>query len=142
MSARGVPAPARPAQAVRYTPRLLREVADVFGDGRALKLAMEFGGQRLRIPKRPHPGNRLADALGMDLLRWLSARHGGEYLQVPTGARSVLAEQAELVRRLVEAGLPANEIVRQARVHTRTVHRMRERLRAERQPDLFRQRRD
>lgn len=130
------PAP-RPASALRYTPRLLREVADVFGDARALKFAMEFGGQRLRIPKRPHAQHALARALGLDLLRWLSAQHGGEYLQIPTGARSVMAEQAELVRRLVAAGLSANEVARQARVHLRTVHRMRERLRAETQGDLF-----
>jgi hypothetical protein len=127
----------RPTPVLRYTPRLLREVGEVFGDARALKLAMAFGGQRVRIPVRPHPGHQVARELGLDVLRWLSARHGGEYLQIPTGARSLVAEQADLVRRLVEAGLSANEIVRQARVSSRTVHRVRERLRAERQPDLF-----
>lgn len=121
----------------RYVPGLLREIAEVFGDGRALKFALTYGGEALWVPKRPRADHRIATAVGIDMLRWLAARHGGESVIVPTGMRSVLAEQLVLVERLVRQGLPANAIVRQARVHVRTVYRTRARLRERDQPDLF-----
>lgn len=121
----------------RYTPGLLREVAEIFGDGRALKFALTYGGQEIWIPKRPHDRHRIADAVGPDLLRWLSAKYGGERIIVPSGARSALAEQMALVHRLVEDGLSANAIVRAARVNIRTVYRARARLREAAQYDMF-----
>lgn len=120
-----------------YVPRLLCDIAEAFGEPAAIRLAMEFGGQRLRIPRRAHPSHVVARHCGMAMLRWLSERYGGEYLTVPTGARSARAEQAALVRRLVEEGRTVRAIVIAARVHSRTVHRARERQRAETQDDLF-----
>lgn len=127
----------RQPRTVRYVPRLLRDLAEDFGDARMLKFAMAFGGRRLYIPVRAHDNHPVAQAAGMDVLRWLCKRHGGELVTFPTGARSMMAETAALVRSLVERGLTVDQIVRQARVHTRTVHRMRERLRHEAQSDLF-----
>jgi hypothetical protein len=121
----------------RYTPGLLREIAEVFGDARALRLALTYGGETIWIPRRAREDHRLARALGADMLRWLVANYGNEEIVVPSGARSVLAEQLALVHRLVEQGLPANEIVRQARVNIRTVYRARARLREHDQHDLF-----
>lgn len=122
----------------RYTPGLLREIAEVFGEARALKFALAYGGQEIKIPKRPHDRHFIAVAVGLDLLRWLSARYPGENITIPTGARSVLAEQMALVDRLVEQGVSANEIVRQARVSIRTVYRARARRADDHQFDLFR----
>lgn len=87
----------------------LVEIAEVIGDGAALKLIDAFGGVRLTIPKRlpadrPH---RIEAAIGRTAAQLLVERFGGDRIDLPTlrALRSVKAAIAASTAGTVETAL-------------------------------------
>jgi hypothetical protein len=120
-----------------WLPTVLFDIAQVFGLGRALTFAGEFGGRRVYIPKTPAGGAKIAAAVGHDLLEWLVERYGGENLLVPLGEHSGYSQRIAQVRRLVDQGESASTITKVAAVHRRTVQRHRAKVRDDDQGGLF-----
>jgi DNA-binding NarL/FixJ family response regulator len=98
-----------------WLPNLLRELRDVFGQERALKLARELGGQSLKLPVQPRPDHPIARAVGVDVLTWLIAQHArGERITIPQGPEQGVTNASEVVAAAVQAGISPRAIARQA----------------------------
>lgn len=63
------------------------QVAAVIGSGDALKLCNRFGGTSLYVPHNVHEAHPIADAIGIDAAKLLSATFTGESLALPNISR-------------------------------------------------------
>ncbi len=110
------------------------------GQAAALRLFVNAGGQRRKIPKKPE-GSRLAEEVGLEVVKWLSARFGGTDLDIPSyGARQRQARAAELRAAILDAGLTepnrsANVIATEFGVTAAWVHKLRTQMREEQKLD-------
>lgn len=106
-------------------PRLLADIAGVAGRAAALRLAGEFGGAELYIPRRMEPDHPVVRAVGGEAADWLSEWYGGGYVLVPLGPATTYRRQRGRIRELIAAGLPNSQIARRLKCHVRTVQRER-----------------
>ncbi len=106
------------------------------GQPAVLRLLANCGGQRREIPKRPE-NSKLISELGIDLVRWLSDRFGGEALDIPSvRGREKQDRASELRAAVLDAGLTdstrsANDIAAEFGVTAAWVHKLRAQLRKE-----------
>ena len=112
------------------------ELEGDLGQAAALRLLANAGGQRRDVPKKAQ-GSRLADEVGLEVVKWLSARFGGTALDIPRyGARQRQDRAAELRAAILEAGLTeptrsANVIATEFGVTAAWVHKLRTQMRKE-----------
>ncbi len=118
--------PSRPAAAPpprKHLPGLLRDVADVFGEPIAAKLARAFGGQYVYLPKRALPSHPIAKATSVGLLAWLIQHHDEcARIVIPSGRALLIADRVAQAKKLHDARLTVAAIASRLRVHVRTVH--------------------
>ena len=113
-----------------YTPHFANLMTEKFGHKLVLEFEFELGGRRFLLPVKPKPEHPIALRFGMDVLVWLvEVLQAGTRLDIPLGPHSSYAAQNAAVARMVADGLSTEEIIRLARVHTRTVERHRRILR-------------
>jgi DNA-binding transcriptional regulator LsrR (DeoR family) len=117
----------RPATAApvprKHLPHLLREIADVFGEPMAAKLAHAFGGRYVYLPKRALPSHPIAKATSVGLLAWLIQHHDEcERIIVPCGRALLVSDRVAQAKTLPDAGLTVAAIASRVRVHVRTIH--------------------
>lgn len=112
---------------------LLRELAADLGDEAAAALARTYGGAELYIPQKARADHKIARAVGVAILGWLSANYGSEKIVVPIAAASsynrLLAQLSAAICRLIREGKTCSEIVREVGCHERTVRLWRARMR-------------
>jgi len=113
-----------------FLPALLRDLADALGLPAALRLASEFGGDKLYLPAEADPEHQIAKRCGIDVLRWLlDTYRGGEAVLVPLGPLSPYNKRIAYIRNALIAGEKGSTIIRAAGCHERTVRRHRKTLR-------------
>lgn len=114
----------RSATAARkHLPHLLREIADVFGEAMAVRLARAFGGQYVYLPKRALPSHAMAKATSVAVLAWLIQHHDEcERIVIPSGRALLVSDRVAQAKKLHDAGLTVAAIASRVRVHVRTVH--------------------
>lgn len=115
---------------------LLRELAADLGDEAAAALARTYGGAELYIPQKARANHKIARAVGVAVLGWLSANYGGEKIVVPIARASpynrLIAQLSEAICRLIKEGKRTSEIVREVGCHERTVRLWRAKIRERR----------
>ncbi|WP_439578265.1 hypothetical protein [Elioraea sp.] len=116
-SATAAPAPRK------HLPHLLREIAEVFGEAMAVKLARTFGGQYVYLPKRALPSHPIAKATNVGVLAWLIQHHDEcERIIVPSGRALLISDRVVQAKKLHDAGMTVAQIASRVRVHVRTAH--------------------
>ena len=104
------------------------------GQPAVLRLIANAGGQRRRVPKRPN-GSQLADEVGVDVVRWLSHRFGGNDIDIPSLRGRERQDGANRLRAaILDAGLTnptrsANVIAAEFGVTASYVHKLRAQMR-------------
>ena len=108
------------------------ELAQVAGFDAAVRLMVNFGGQRLYVPRkmRPRRANKrqalneidFVTALGWDAAKALAGLYGGEHIEIPLGK---LLKEGQ--RRLQVANFKGsnNQAIQTFGLHRRTVQRLR-----------------
>lgn len=112
-----------------FLPDLLFRVAEKCGLGAALRLGELYGGRPLGIPRKARPNDRVAQALGFEVLAALVEIAGGTRVDVPFGPAGRQAEMARRLRELDDQGLTAPQIALMLRITDRTVRKHRARRR-------------
>jgi hypothetical protein len=113
--------PAASAPPRKHLPHLLREVAEVFGEAMAAKLARTFGGQYVYLPKRALPSHPIAKATNVAVLAWLIQHHDEcARIIVPSGRALLLGDRVAQAKKLHDAGMTVAQIASRVRVHVRT----------------------
>jgi hypothetical protein len=121
-----------------YLTGLLREIADLFSDpGEGLRAALAVaeakGGREAHFPFRAPDDHWLTQAVGRaaaDIIcaHFRSTQRGGVRLLVPLGPHNFYARARRHAARLSREGASAAEAARLAGLHTRTVWRVRARM--------------
>lgn len=113
-----------------FLPELLAEIAEVAGSVAAVQVARAKGGQRAYIPKVPHDGHWLVDAVGMDTAKCICQHfttgvdtQGGVEVHVPFGPDTSTARRKRAIAEMIGQGKSANEIAARVHVDRRTVFR-------------------
>lgn len=96
-------------------PAQLAQIAEIAGREAALRLAFEYGGSRVYIPKK-HDGSEIARLVGAEAAAKLAGHYGGESIAIPIGKRA-------LAFWLADQGKSVEEIARTLRADRTTVHR-------------------
>lgn len=104
-------------------PPILQRVADELGDAVAVSLVREFGGTRIKLPRNPGPGTRLAKVLGTETARRVVDLLGHGELPVPICAAVTRALWREEVRAARRAGATISALARRYRCSERTISR-------------------
>lgn len=100
-------------------PPLIAMLAERVGEGAALSLMHHFGGQEIKVPLRPRPGQALVDLCGMKLARALAEMRGGENLAIPNG------QALRSKRRAIQSAKGSvSEVVRQTGATSRWVRKV------------------
>lgn len=120
---------------------LLREAAEAFDLETALLLAQEFGGHEVKLPMSAQPAHPIAQRVGLRVLAWLIDHLGHGRVVIPMGPRHpdrvrAAYRRAEVARRTRE-GESAAQIASALVLHERSVFLIRQKLREDRQLDLF-----
>lgn len=118
-------------------PKLLADVARASNIQTALRLADEFGGQRIYVPMAIKKDHDIARVIGVKAASALAEVHGGSWIIVPLGPNASAARVRRTIVKLLREGKSSQDVVRQLRCHSRTVWRVQAELEAEKQPDLF-----
>jgi hypothetical protein len=111
-------------------------LVQLLGQGDALVLCREFGGQRVRIPKKVAQDHELAKRIGLQAAERMAEEFGGIALDVPLGRAVTSRRRAQVVATSPHS---ANEIARALGITQRHVRRIRAKIRAadDRQIDMF-----
>ncbi|WP_072381539.1 helix-turn-helix domain-containing protein [Novosphingobium sp. NDB2Meth1] len=118
--------PARAASVSKMGSRVLDEIAEVIGEEATWRLAEEFGGERLYVPRSPSTDPRIAKAIGQELTEKLCDTFYRLTISIPI--RLITARRvAEMVR---QGDKSNREIARALHITERQVYRILEGLRA------------
>ena len=104
------------------------ELAREAGFDAGERLIVQFGGQRLFVPRKMRPSSPMWDALGPITAKKLAELFGGNYIDVPTGAGITQAKRTRQIRAfLAGQNLQAskNKVAKLFKVNRRTVQRHR-----------------
>jgi len=105
-------------------PKLLADVAEALGTGAALRLARDYGGGILTVPKRSTPA--FVAKVGPELAAWLCENHGPGHIDVPLGPTGDRAARAAALRTAIERNEgSASVLARRFGIVSRTVKRHR-----------------
>lgn len=120
------------------------ELAKEAGFDAAVRLMVNFGGQRLYVPRkmRPRrPGSRprlnevdFVGALGLQAARELASLYGGEHIEIPLGASLKVRQRRAQVANFKGSN---NQAIQTFGLHRRTIQRLRHGQEDERQGVLF-----
>ena len=99
-------------------------LADVLGQGDALKLCREYGGQRLYVPKTIPVTHEISRRIGAAASERLANEFGGDRLQVPMGHVHTARQRREVLGKHLFTK-SANELARDAKCTTRYVFKQR-----------------
>jgi len=116
-----------------YVPDIENQVAERFGEEAARRLLAAFNGVAVQLPKAPHAGHVIAQAVGLPLLVWLCDTYGRRRrLWIPGGPFARGTRNLVRVRRLIMAmpGHTCADIARAAGCGERQVRRARAAMRA------------
>lgn len=88
------------------------QVAAVIGSGDALKLCARFGGTDLYVPHAVGPDHPIAQTIGSDAARLLSANFTGETLGLPnlSHRREVMRRRREVLDLAADGKMTARQI--------------------------------
>lgn len=106
-------------------PSVLADVAREAGRGVALRLAADFGGTEIYVPRRCGADHALAKSLGLDAARVVCRLYGGGAVEIPLGPAATASRQARRIRELIASVKSAGKIARMVGCTTRTVRRYR-----------------
>lgn len=119
----------------------LRTIADILGFGLALRLAHDFGGHEVKIPKSPRAGQKLVDCIGINATKKLTEHYGEGYIEVPLGPvgsyNKFIRGQARNINKEIEAGKNNVQVAREVGCTVRTVRSHKNRRSPEDEPGLF-----
>ena len=87
-----------------YVPDIENQMAERFGEEAARRLLAAFNGVAVQLPKDPHAGHVMAQAVGLPLLVWLCDTYGRRRrLWIPGGPFARGTQNRVRVRRLIMA---------------------------------------
>ncbi len=98
----------------RYSSGYIRAIAEATDHDTAMKIALEWGGRRVRIPDKVTPFCALSRLVGQDKATSIIARLGGAVLYVPH-------EKQNLVHWLRDKGLSQADIAHELKMALRSV---------------------
>ncbi len=106
------------------------DLTRILGQDALEKLAGEFGGRRLVVPKiaRLGPTHPLVQLLGMDVAQRLSKHFDGEYIEIPKCSRLERKRRNEAIRRDRATGMTQAALARRYGVTERWVRAIVNRL--------------
>ncbi len=110
-------------------PILLKEIAEETSLKSAMEFAMEFGGQRIHIPKPQNmEKSKLFEKIPLEVMIMLCDRYAGETIEVPAwSARSLKARRARIIK-LLKEGKSLNQIAKETGATIRTVSNIKKNL--------------
>jgi hypothetical protein len=123
-------------------PDLLRRIERVAGAAAMLRVAHQFGGRDLYIPKRLEAGHKLVRAVGRTAADRIAAELGKGRHLIPLGPGASWPRVRRAIRERLEKGESVAAIAGKLGCHSRTVWRVRARWAETRQGDLFAARQD
>lgn len=119
----------------------LAAIAEVIGFGMALRLASDFGGTVVIIPKNPQPGQRIVDCIGMAATQKMIKAFGPGKIEIPIGPAGTynkfIRTQAQHIDAEIKAGKNNVKIARKVGCTVRTVRAHRNGKSKKGQPGLF-----
>jgi hypothetical protein len=119
---------------------ILADVAEVAGDAAAAAIAHAKGGLEavyIPLPGNLAPGHWLVELVGMDKARAIAQLLGGGSVEIPLGASAQAAQRRRVALDAVKRGKSAGEAARMAGCCQRTVRRVKNRVKDERQGELL-----
>lgn len=103
----------------------LAAIAEIIGFGAALRLAHEFGGHEVKIPKTPRSGQKLVDCIGAAATAKLNEHYGEGYIQIPLGPvgsyNKFIRGQAQQIHEEIKTGKNNVQVARSVGCTVRTV---------------------
>lgn len=118
-------------------PPVLARVAEACGRGAALRLASEFGGTVIYVPKKAQPSSPLVRTIGAAAVEMMIAEFGHGNLEIPLGPFGLRRDTHRAIRRGLAQQRSQAKVARAVGVHHRTVRRHAQRLRSEEPLPLF-----
>ena len=111
-------------------------LVQLLGQGDALVLCREYGGQRVRIPKKISAEHDIARRIGLQAASRMVEEFGGIALDVPFGRHINSRRRTQVV---MSSSNSANVIAKALGITQRHVRRIRRKIREaeDRQSDLF-----
>lgn len=110
-------------------PEVLELIAAAAGYDVALKIARDFGGSRVYLPRdRVRPDSALAQSVGVDAAQKVVEALGHGELMVPLGPRRHGARLRLAIAELLQHKVSPNRIARQLGITERTVKRHKARI--------------
>jgi len=117
-------------------PPILAQVADVAGLPAAMALAKARGGREVTIPANA-PGTVLAEIVGVEAAEKIIKSFGYGDIAIPFGPFGGARARRIAIVSTVESGATVSQAAVKADVSTRTVKRVKAKMRKANQPDLF-----
>ena len=111
-----------------YLPAILMEIKERFGMEAAHEFGKRFGGLRIYVPKVAGKRHPIAQAIGLEGMRWLADGYGGEHLDIPPGQNSAFLRLWRTIDGMIEEGYSANYIARFVGCSRKSVIRRKARL--------------
>ncbi|MFV3126103.1 hypothetical protein [Niveispirillum sp. KHB5.9] len=74
-------------------------ISRVIGIAKTLRLAREFGGEKVEFPARPRSGSRLMEAIGAKAIALLHRQYGRDRVKLPTAWPYLNLLEARKLRR-------------------------------------------
>lgn len=105
-------------------PGILADIAAVTDEATALKMAREFGGRRIKLPRRPGPNSAISKLVGAAAAAVIVGEIGYGDIYIPCGTERGGAGRRELAARLLDQGLSHPEVAKRVDVSQRTVERV------------------
>ncbi|WP_339863225.1 hypothetical protein [Paremcibacter congregatus] len=123
----------------------LAAIADVIGAGAALRLAHDYGGTEVNIPKFPTQGQKLVDCIGMVATEKLIRHFGTGKVEIPLGPtgnyNQFIRGQSKQINQGLADGKNCVQIARAVGCTVRTVRAHKNRSKKDRadrrNPSLF-----
>ncbi|MCR9218947.1 MAG: helix-turn-helix domain-containing protein [Alphaproteobacteria bacterium] len=110
-------------------PGILAEIAAATDERTAVKVALRFGGQTVKLPATPRETTPLARAVGLEAARRIVSAIGHGVHTVPMGAFGGPSARRRTAAAVIARGGSAAEAAKAAGVHERTAWRVKARLR-------------
>lgn len=121
-----------------------RELAKVAGFDAAVRLMVNFGGQRLYVPRKMRPrraSKRQAlndidfiTAIGREAAKALADLYGGEHIEIPLGSA---LQDKQIAQQVANFKGSINQAIRKFGLHRRTIQRLRQKPLDDRQGTLL-----
>lgn len=105
---------------------VLADIETVIGTADTLKIAMEFGGTEIVIPKKPKEGGLLVKLIGLKQTEKLAQDFGSGKILIPMGHWRGFGYKKVKAAKMLAAGCSAEKIARYLDIHIKTVQRVKQ----------------